>query len=729
MDAQNRPVSLIPRNAMQCRGLIAWIVVASALGCGRSEAPSTSAAPALPILPKVGGFLAQASARPSVTDPLLKMSVTPQFEILRGQAPLNCFVRLQWQGAGLLEGRALLDIYAGNEYVGSWRSPEVAVTDQTLILPLMLPPSPLNNERDGYTLQAAFETEDKLLMVDSKVLAAEPVWSRRFLMGVIVPKSVTRLSGFTAKGGAPHAAEAFQLADFHPDKQLGSEFNVNLTIVEPADVPIEPLRMSAFDLLFLSEESLLELRTNQLEAIVRWARAGGRVCVNATGRVPAPLRPAWSRLLSSDPVEPMVTIDDDGRTKALAGSPGRLRIENGCGRVLCLLETAAVDEPAWTQDVEWIFSVLSIRSKEIAQTGHWETPQPVHYGPDYQRIRPFGPGIVPVDALMGPLLPNEVKGVSFWSVLLVLGTCLTLIGPVDYYVLGRLKMRRLTWVLLPLVALSATWGMVRMSQASLGSQSHSRSLAIADLGSDREVARVFRFELEYTPIETTRLVEDSGAYRIDFQAPIIGRDFSMKEGLRWQGNLSEQQVVTRTPVRYEGNVPGVYQFWEPMEQWTPRLFRETTFGPHESVPDEDAAAIDWTAVNEIDWTTDEGRASLAKLIGEKLPEAIVMLRTGLRTFECRSVSQPAEAASTPSEENQKLRLLLNTIADATSTLPMNAQLEPAGLFAMVHQRAPTCGPDLEDLNWIDPDNVKEAVLLIGVAGDHATIFRKKLTRP
>src|SRR5262245_9443217 len=51
-----------------------------------------------------GGFVAELSG-PFVKDRQLKMSIIPQFQILRGQAPLNCLVRLQWDGPGLLEGR------------------------------------------------------------------------------------------------------------------------------------------------------------------------------------------------------------------------------------------------------------------------------------------------------------------------------------------------------------------------------------------------------------------------------------------------------------------------------------------------------------------------------------------------------------------------------------------------------------------------------------------------
>jgi hypothetical protein len=667
-----------------------------------------------------GGFVSELGG-PFVKDPQLKMSFVPQFQMLRGQGPLNCLVRLQWDGPGLLEGRLVCDIYAGEVYVGSWKSSDVAINQQVSSFPVMLPPCPLDNDKAAYAVRAVFQTEDRLIQIDARDIPVQPRWGRQYVLGVIAPGSTTKLSGFTGREAAPHVSDMFQLAKFHQDRKHGGEFNVGAVPVLPADVPLDPLRLTAFDALLVSYESFAELKAAQLEAIGAWVKAGGRICLVATGKAPPAQRDALVRLIADRASATTVELDADGRPRATDGAT-KLRVRNGCGRVLCLLEPAVVDERDWDADLLWLFGVRQDQAKVAVGRGAWKTPE-FSLISQYARVRPYAPNAVPLDDLKAALLPHAVRGVSATNVVLLLGACLVLIGPFDYFVLGRLGLRKWTWVFLPAVALTTTWAMVRMSRASLGSQSYQRSLSVVDLDAEHAQVRTSRFELEFSAIEEIRTHDISRVYRIDFEPAIIGVDM-LARGT--EGVVSSMAVAREpggAPVRYANNVPGAYQFHEPVRQWSPRLFRETTFGVDPRVDTELLAKVDWKAIAATDWTNSNGRLHIAQIIRQAIPGATVLLRNRLVTHDCGET----EADPTDVDERQ-LRSLAWMISDATSFEMRNDKSEPTGLFSMVSERSPTCGPELEDLAWVDPSNPDEAVLLIGIPGAHATVFRCRLGR-
>jgi hypothetical protein len=706
------PPSSWPANIV----VVAWLLLETAMPARAAE-PSVGSA-------QVGGFVSELPG-PFVKDPLLKMSIVPQFQALRGQAPLNCLVRMQWDGPGLLEGRVLCDLYADEKYIGSWKSSDVAINQQVSSFPLMLPPCPLDNDKAAYALRAVFQAEDRVIRIDPRDLPAQPRWSRQFVLGVIAPASATRVAGFEASQEAPHVSELFQLANFHSDRKLGSEFNVSTVPVLPADVPLEPLRLTAFDALLVSSESLIELRTAQMDAIVAWVNAGGRICLVATSAVPVAHRKSFLTLVAERAGSSAVEIDIEGRLQT-ADDAGRLRVRRGCGRVLCLLKPAAVDQPAWNADVLWLFGVRRDQAQLALKTGLWNTPPFSSISSTYARIRPFAQNAVPLDELRATLFPQSVRGVSPRSVVLLLAVCLILVGPFDYFVLGRLGIRKWTWVFLPVVAIATTWAMVRMSFASLGSQSYQRSLSVVDLDADHRPVRTSRFELEFSAFEETRIRKVARAYRVDFEPAIVGFDMLAKDMEVVASNLARGRTAAGAPVRYADHVPGAYEFHEPVRQWSPRLFRETTFGVDPRVDSAPLEKIDWDGVAGADWTSLGGRFRIAQIVRNAIPNAHVLVRSGLETFDCSG--NPAEQLTSVSGDEASFVSLINTIAGVTSFEMLSDREMPTGLFSMICERSPTCGPELEDLAWVDPSNPSEAIMLIGIPGEHATVFRCRVDR-
>jgi len=720
-----------------------WLPIVLGLVAVLSPLPTRAEDPPKPDLDltvsqmQAGGFVFDKGNR-LVSDPRLKISFTPMFETFRSQAPLNLNVRLQWNGTGLLEGRLLCDIYAYERYVGSWKSHELAVNNEVLTFPLILPPSPLYNGRDPFNLRIAFEAADRTILMDQRDLPVESSWSRNFVVGVIAPENVTRISGFRGDSQTPQVADIFQLANFHDVPVHASQLVTNTTPVVTRDFPLDPLRLTAFDMVVVSPESLRELRPPQWQALATWIRAGGRACLIATMAVPENLRPAWRELFNEQPGETPLTFSDKGIPEFAAGGTS-LKARVGCGRVLCLTEPANVDSREWLQDLLWLYGIRDAVRSSILATGKWTIgPQPS--AATVLAFHPLVPVKRPLAEMRRPLNSPEVGRISPITIFLLLGTCLMLIGPVDYYVLGRLGMRKMTWVFLPCVAIATTWATMRVSQGALGGKDYARSVSVADLDRIGRVCRVSRFEQRYAGTEAVHQRSLGPSLRIDFERPLLGWNGASNPLVPWDTVRGGDDQSNQPPLRYDGKVTGGYDVLEPMFQWSPRMFRETTFGDDARITSAPLQSIKWSELENETWVTTAGRAKIVSLVREALPEANVYVRFSNRTAKCND-SQPEVAvigatpatAMEPGPESPEA--FLHLIANATScqrSFRDNSQLyeqaatRPFGLFGLVRERSPTCGADLEDFQWIDSEDPTEAVLMILLPGEDSVIYRRRL---
>jgi hypothetical protein len=236
----------------------------------------------------------------------------------------------------------------------------------------------------------------------------------------------------------------------------------------------------------------------------------------------------------------------------------------------------------------------------------------------------------------------------------------------------------------------------------------------------------------FSGTETVRTETPGSAFRVDFERPLIGWDGSPTPLLPNEGSRSDDES-NYPPVRYSGRVSGSYEIAEPMLQWAPRLFRETTFGPDSRVKGDAVAKINWRAIEALDWWTAENRATIREHVVNAVPDAVVYLRTGLETIECAPA--PSDSAGFVIQSGVQLppddpRSLIRVVGNATSCsriIGFKGRMVPHSLFGLVRERSPTCGPDLEDLAWIDAEDKSEAVLLISIPGNDTVIFRRRLT--
>jgi hypothetical protein len=93
------------------------------------------------------------------------------------------------------------------------------------------------------------------------------------------------------------------------------------------------------------------------------------------------------------------------------------------------------------------------------------------------------------------LMPPGVRGLPWWLVAGICAVFVVVIGPGDWLVLGRLRRRRWTWVLFPVVAVLTTAVTVGLSRWWMGDHQDVRHLAIVVLDRDGVPRRSDDFEL------------------------------------------------------------------------------------------------------------------------------------------------------------------------------------------------------------------------------------------
>ncbi len=105
------------------------------------------------------------------------------------------------------------------------------------------------------------------------------------------------------------------------------------------------------------------------------------------------------------------------------------------------------------------------------------------------------PPLATLGGLYQTLMPRDVQMVPLGLIGAVLAAYVVAIGPIDYFLLGLLRMRRLTWILFPLVTIGFAGSTLWLSRWYLGTNDSRRALEIYDVVKGGTVARRTRVEL------------------------------------------------------------------------------------------------------------------------------------------------------------------------------------------------------------------------------------------
>lgn len=201
--------------------------------------------------------------------------------------------------------------------------------------------------------------------------------------------------------------------------------------LDPEQAPLSAEAWLAWDAVLLHPQASLPPAART--ALTAWLLSGGRLVL-----APGPSDPDVAALLAE--LHTAATADRSG--------PGWTSFDAGLG--LVVVAEAGVDPPRvagelWTRPA-------------AKPTNHWRPD------PSFQEL----------------LWPEQVGKVPLLLIFTVFAGFLLWVGPVEWFVLGRLRRRRWTWVTYPLAAIAATVAVTMIARGAFGSADHVRRLVVVD---------------------------------------------------------------------------------------------------------------------------------------------------------------------------------------------------------------------------------------------------------
>jgi len=533
----------------------------------------------------------------------------------------------------------------------------------------------------------------------------------------------------------------------------------------------DPLGYCAFDVLLLSDGALGLLSEAQQRAIEVWVRAGGSVAVEAAERL-QPQQLGFLRRLMGEGLgsEADLTLDDDGRLLIVADRAGAPVLSRaGLGRAVLFpvmedLSVLAGSADVWRRTICFLWKVREqsdvyrgigsqepsdllltrrffrdaqrdergIYSKEqwvmTEPEGHVQLTRPPEGGDRYyvssEQLqiwrRQWKGRFLSLRSQQSPLLsqaeaallPSDVQMVPVSVIAVILLGYVLVVGPVDYFVLGWLRMRKYTWLLFPVVTAAFTFLTIAVAHAYMSSDDTGGVLVITDLDAGGAVVRQSTIETLF--FGGGREVELPQRRALMVQT----RDQYLNRGM-----YGDVPMATDEAPAYEGLFPQNFSMRQSVQQWSPVSFRTLTLEP-EGV---ELPAIDWGDAALVSteagrWRLMAGLRALSQQSGGEY-EALIVHQgqsipvLGQQFSEVQSGTAPRSWEDVRSVRARMLSALLGSVT--------GQQVAGEGVFSVLSQLSPQGSDALEDLVMSSADNPEEYVLVVmRLRGERIEVFRR-----
>ncbi len=355
----------------------------------------------------------------------------------------------------------------------------------------------------------------------------------------------------------------FRLERFDAQNAGGGQlFSTGAAVLEPGDFPTDAVGYTAFDAVLLEGADFARLKEKALEALGQWLAAGGGLLVTTDAAFDAAHAEALQNWTASDSRALPAKFGPEGKRAEGGDEFSFARV--GYGRLVVAparpAEEKEYDSEQWRQATAWFWKVRRQHTESIVETGAFRD-RPSRDGLWYATEHRITQAL---ESLTHSLLPKTVRVMPRNVVFGLLAAFVLLIGPIDWWLLGRLRARRFTWLLFPVVTAGVTVAMMKLARHYLGEGNHRGALVVTDLAPDGRVVRETRLDL--------LLPARRGTLSIDLQKALCLPAQMRRENESAEGGLT-----------FSGSFPQRYSLTRPVEQWSPVITRQTRVGPGEDL--------------------------------------------------------------------------------------------------------------------------------------------------
>ncbi len=688
-------------------------------------------------------LIAAAQTRPFEKVPgKLEMQLKLPHPVMRSGAPFAIQLEFKSTFPDVIEGPLELTFYdEGLQQLRFITTPVVIAADSTSTYSVQLPALTCLRTPTEFQVGVKLQSPRKTFDLDKHDLLIALRGTRQF---VIAAPGLGEVD-------VGQLVRSLSLDEFRPrqlNRQNFATFSIEL---DPHRILGDPMGLYPYDVVVLVGQHFSSLSPRQLETIATWTETGGGLVVLPSGVLTDSHCRFLTRLTGLD--RDVFQTDSLGRLPSLGpNDPHRLVVGNyGFGRVLLLRSlppSAAKDAPAngerfyeahpeWIRAVTRLWNVRGEQVDSILKGGAWRMPEPQlpkdppqatksSPAPAAPRIgRPYRPDIrysgyadvgglvtqppVAADALRDMLFPADVRVVPFGIVIGLLGSFLLVVAPGDYWILGWLRRRRLTWIVFPIVSLLFTAITVVVAGYYSGNTDHRSSLVVVDLGHDGRALRTSQI-LHIITADTHMLsadIRDGLFAKTDLQPAQIGD----QAGPPGKDPIDELPIRVAQSLDYEGVLPAGYTVRWLSKQWSPAMHRLTRVGTDVDVPQ-----VNWAAFDRLDLTTETGRAAAVKLVRDAAPDCGLLFLSGKASFAI-PFTWVAEAS-------------LEQFAHWPDVLTSLSRRSDLGLMSILFSLSPNGASDLEDLSVLDDaDTTTWLVHVAVIRGEDLIVFRHVVRKP
>jgi hypothetical protein len=346
----------------------------------------------------------------------------------------------------------------------------------------------------------------------------------------------------------------------------------------------------------------------------------------------------------------------------------------------------------------------------------------LQYDPTYAMRSELAPlQLSSLTTIFQMLMPRDVQMVPLGLIGAVLAAYVCAIGPIDYLLLGALRIRRFTWILFPVVTIAFAGFTLWLSRWYLGTNDSRLALEIHDVVKGGTVARRTRVELLFLSSERDIGTNvQQGAY-----SPI---GLAVTADFRRMGMGQNMPSERAGQASYRGQFPSLYSVDQAVPQWSPVVNRFFWIDPKPAAflttPGADPAAhFNWDDPGDV--STKEGREALAARIRRAFGDSAgsVMLRATGDDVDTTILTRSFDPIGSMAAHDRPQHVGIGDVVREISAR------SPEKLFALTSQISPNGGPDLEDLALLDQTDPRQSLLVIGVDhGSDLVLYRRLYTK-
>ncbi len=608
---------------------------------------------------------------------------------------------LLWNGSSLLEGDLHVEIMDGHSVRSRSVVGDLALAPGSQTFGLLLPAVAGYGNNQSTRAQLTFHSGSKRIDLQQHPCSIPNLNER--LLSLVYPVAVV------GEERVRHMAADLRLDGLNPEAGAGKQglLRTGLCPLRPDDFPATPEAYCAADLVVLAGAGVAKLRMAQLDALRTWVRGGGSLCVVNPRGLPEEHQAFLVDLFGGETEAGVLLFGPDGEPQGPPLSTRRLAL----GRIALVLGEATDSDtlrqtPEWRRLLTFIWRFRANQVAHVIEKGTWNElaedkatavdQRSMHQVQHYMRQYKQKLSLQPINFLvrsdhLSVLMPRDMRFVRIGQLALVLAILVLLVGPVDYFLLKRLKLQRYTWFTVPIYVALATVAIVMLANRAMGR--HDRRGRLCILDTDAAGVPVRQNDVHLV------IPSRHGKMREHIQRALVApvRIGNNRGAVIADGDAAGHQVVGRYPHDFESAFP--------VAQWKPTAWRTMTFRPTVTFP--------WKLPQLEDDDVWSGKGAQAywkrfEALNELEPRGAYMLTAGaMHMLREKTWETPMGLG-----DQRPRRLTILTEAPRI------------GYFAVVSAVSPACDVAEEDLYMYDITDPDQAILvLVWQKGD--TVFTSR----